>query len=76
MTQEVIFLPKKIFKAVHPFDWLIAVAAVIILAKMDFAALETVDIIYLVTFVIWFVLFALRIIIVLRQDARGGGRLS
>ena len=66
----------KIFKAVHPFDWLIAVAAVIILAKMDFAALETVDIIYLVTFVIWFVLFALRIIIVLRQDARGGGRLS
>ena len=61
-------MPKKIFKAVHPFDWLIAVAAVIILAKMNFADLSTVDIIYLVTFIIWLILFILRIVIVLKKD--------
>ena len=64
-------MPKKIYKAVHPFDWLIAVAALIIFAKLDFAALTTVDIIYLVTFVVWAVLFALRIIIVLRGEKPG-----
>ena len=62
---------KKIFKAVHPFDWLIAVAAIIIFAKLNFAELTTVDIIYIVTFVVWAILFALRIFIVLRQN--GGG---
>ena len=61
-------LAKRIFKAVHPFDWLIAVAAAIIFAKLDFADLTAIDIVYLVTFVIWGILFALRIFIVLRQN--------
>ena len=30
-------MPEKIFKAVHPFDWLIFVAAALILTRMDFA---------------------------------------
>ena len=60
-------MPKKIFKAVHPFDWLIFLAALVIFGKLDFDALSTVDIIYLVTFVLWFVMFALRIAIVLRR---------
>ena len=68
MGKDFLGLVSRIFKAVHPFDWLIAVAAVIILAEMDFAALTTINIIYLVTFVIWFVLFVLRIVLTLRRS--------
>ena len=60
-------MAKKIFKAVNVLDWLIAAAALYIIANMDFANLTTVNIIYLVTFVIWLVLFALRIVIVVRR---------
>ncbi len=63
----------KIFKAVHPFDWLIAVAAVWLLKTVDFDNLSAVNIIYLVTFAIWAVLFALRIVIVVKNDDNAKG---
>lgn len=47
-------------KILRPFDCLILVAAVILFINFDYSNLQTVDIIYMITFAIWFVLLLIR----------------
>ena len=46
--------------ALKPMDGVIAIAAICILSVMDFSKMETVDWIFTVTIVIWFVLTLVR----------------
>lgn len=59
---------KTILKSVQFLDWLIIAAAVFLLTNMDYANLTTVNIIYLVSFAIWLVLFVARIYIIAKRN--------
>ena len=54
--------------AVKPMDGVIAIAAICILSVMDFSKMETVDWIFTVTTVIWFVLTLVRCYIYYRKS--------
>ncbi len=54
--------------AVKPMDGVIAIAAICILSVMDFSKMETVDWIFTVTIVIWFVLTLVRCYIYYRKS--------
>lgn len=54
--------------AVKPMDGVIAIAAICILSVMDFLKMETVDWIFTVTIVIWFVLTLVRCYIYYRKS--------
>ena len=54
-------------EALRPVDCLIFVAAVILFTQLDYSALTTVDIIYIATFVIWMLLFAVRVFLLCRK---------
>ena len=49
---------------VGKLDWLLLIAAVCLFASFDYSNLTTVNIIYIVTFVLWFVMLCARVIIV------------
>lgn len=51
-------------------DCLIFVAAIFLFYHMDYDNLNTIDIIYIATFVIWFVLFLVRTYLLYRKDDR------
>ncbi len=53
--------------AFKPMDGVIAIAAICILSVMDFSKMETVDWIFTVTIVIWFVLTLVRCYIYYRN---------
>ena len=53
--------------AVKPMDGVIAIVAICILSVMDFSKMETVDWIFTVTIVIWFVLTLVRCYIYYRK---------
>ena len=53
--------------ALKPMDGVIAIAAICILSVMDFSKMETVDWIFTVTIVIWFVLTLVRCYIYYRN---------
>lgn len=54
--------------ALKPMDGVIAIAAICILSVMDFSKMETVDWIFTVTIVIWFVLTLVRCYIYCRKS--------
>ena len=54
--------------ALKPMDGVIAIAAICILSVMDFSKMETVDWIFTVTIVIWFVLTLVRCYIYYRKS--------
>lgn len=54
--------------ALKPMDGVIAIAAICILTVMDFSKMETVDWIFTVTIVIWFVLTLVRCYIYYRKS--------
>ena len=54
--------------AVKPMDGVIAIVAICILSVMDFSKMETVDWIFTVTIVIWFVLTLVRCYIYYRKS--------
>lgn len=47
-------------------DWLLLIAAVCLFSNFDYSNLSTMNIIYIVTFILWFVMLCTRIIIVYR----------
>lgn len=49
---------------VGKLDWLLLIAAVCLFANFDYSNLSTMNIIYIVTFVLWFIMLCARIIIV------------
>ena len=63
-------MEKLLKKALRPLDCLIFVAAVFLFYHMDYDNLDTIDIIYIVTFAIWFVLFLVRMYLLYRKDGR------
>ncbi len=63
---------KQVLQSVNKIDWLIFIMAVWILIEMDMNALTTVDIIYLITFAIWLVLFVVRLFLIYRNMHHDG----
>ena len=55
---------KVIKDSIKIFDYFIMIAAVIMFAGFDYDNLNMIDKIYIVTFIIWFVLLAVRIYII------------
>ena len=49
---------------VGKLDWLLLLAAVCLFASFDYSNLSTVNIIYIVTFILWFAMLCVRIYIV------------
>ncbi len=56
-------------QALRPMDCLIFVAAAILFTQLDYEALTAVEIMYMVTFGIWFLLLLVRIFIIYRKDS-------
>ena len=52
------------------FDYFVLIAAVFMFSHIDFANLDTVEIVYLVTFVLWFIMLAVRIFILYKNGGR------
>ena len=57
-------------KALRPLDCLIFVAAIFLFYHMDYDHLNSIDIIYMATFAIWFALFLVRTYLLYRKDDR------
>lgn len=62
---------KETLKSVKWMDGLILVMAVWVLTGIRFDDMTTMDVIYLVTFSIWIVLFVVRLAIIYRRVHRG-----
>ncbi len=60
-------------KAVGPLDIVIAIGAIYVFLKMDYANVDTVDYIYMVTFGIWIALLFVRILIYRYKAKQEGG---
>ncbi len=60
-------------EALRPMDGLIFVAAIILFTQLDYAELTTVDMIYIGTFIIWMLLFCVRVYLLSRK-APGTGK--
>lgn len=56
-------------QALRPMDCLIFVAAVILFTQLDYAALTTVEIVYMATFGIWLLLLLVRIVILFKNNS-------
>ncbi len=56
-------------QALCPMDCLIFVAAAILFTQLDYAALTTVEIVYMATFGIWLLLLVARIVIICKKDS-------
>ena len=53
---------KNLIKEIKPMDWLIMALAIYLMGfRIDYGALNTIDIIYLVTFTLWLVMFVIRL---------------
>lgn len=50
-------------KTLGKFDWLLLIAAVFLFTHFDYSDLKIVDIIYMVTFTLWFCMLLFRIYI-------------
>ncbi len=57
-------------KELKLFDYFILIAAVFMFSHLDFANLDTVQIIYLVTFVLWFIMTAVRVFILYKNEGQ------
>ncbi len=62
---------KETLKSVKWMDGLILVMAIWILAGIRLDSMSTLDVIYLVTFSIWILLFLLRLFLIYRRVKRG-----
>lgn len=62
---------KETLKSVKWMDGLILVMAIWILAGIRLDSMSTLDVIYLVTFSIWILLFLLRLFLIYRKVKRG-----
>lgn len=61
-------MTKKLVKLIKPLDWIIAAMAVIMLARMDFGAVDLIDIVYLTTLVMWFIMLLVRLYMEYNKD--------
>jgi len=52
------------------FDYFILIAAVFMFSRLDFANLDIVQIVYVVTFVLWFIMLAVRIFILYKNGGK------
>lgn len=57
-------------KELKIFDYFILVAAVYMFSHLDFSNLDTVQIVYLVTFVLWFIMLAVRVFILYKNGGK------
>lgn len=57
-------------KELKLFDYFILIAAVYMFSNLDFANLDIVQIIYLVTFVLWFIMLAVRVFILYKNEGQ------
>ena len=68
---------RKVLKEMlRPFDCFILIAAVFLFAKFDYDNLETADIVYIVTFTLWFAMFIIRGVIMYRGGNKRRGKLN
>ena len=58
-------------KNLNFLDWVILALAIFMFARMDYANLSTVNIIYIVSFGLWLIMLAVRIFIIYKN---GGGK--
>ena len=63
-----ILLLDVIKKSLKPFDYLILIAALIMFTNFDYNNLNLIDKIYIATFVIWFIMLAVRVYIIYRGE--------
>lgn len=61
-------MTKKLVKLIKPLDCIIAAMAVIMLARMDFGAVDLIDIVYLTTLVMWFIMLLVRLYMEYNKD--------
>lgn len=61
-------MTKKLVKLIKPLDWIIAAMAIIMLARMDFGAVDLIDIVYLTTLVMWFIMLLVRLYMEYNKD--------
>ena len=52
------------------FDYFIIIAAFYMFSHLDFANLDTVQIVYIVTFVLWFIMLAVRVFILYKNGGK------
>ena len=57
-------------RAMNIFDLLILAAAAFLFSRFDYSNLSTFDIIYIVTFILWLVMFFVRIFIVYKNGGK------
>ena len=57
-------------KELKIFDYFILIAAVYMFSHLDFSNLDTVQIVYLVTFVLWFIMLAVRVFILYKNGGK------
>lgn len=57
-------------KSMGILDCLIILAAVFLFARMDFANLSTLNVIYMVTFALWLIMLLARIFIIYKRRRR------
>ena len=61
---------KVIQKSLGKLDYVLLIAAVFLFTHFDYSNLATSDIIYIVTFALWFVMLAVRIFIVFKNEVK------
>ena len=52
------------------FDYLIIIAAFYMFSNFDYNNLDTVQIVYIVTFVLWFIMLAVRVFILYKNGGK------
>ena len=52
------------------FDYFIIIAAFYMFSHLDFSNLDTVQIVYIVTFVLWFIMLAVRVFILYKNEGK------
>ena len=57
-------------KELKVFDYLIIIAAFYMFSRLDFANLDIVQIVYVVTFVLWFIMLAVRVFILYKNGGK------
>ena len=65
-----ITLLKIIQKSLGKLDYVLLIAALILFTHFDYSNLVTSDIIYIVTFALWFVMLLVRIFIVFKNEVK------
>ena len=54
-------------QSLKPFDFLILIAAVFLFSKFDYDNLAIIDIIYIISFTLWFIMMFIKIYILYRK---------